>query len=69
MATDFHEPRKTNHELDKDSIKELKNRHTGAPSTVVDQDQDEAETDDSLDLPGTALSGERPECPGASRSG
>lgn len=55
MATDYDAPRKTDDELNEDSIEELKARRaTTAASTV---DVDETEQAEGFELPGADLSG------------
>ena len=56
MATDYDAPRKTEDELNEDSIEELKARRADKSSGIVDVD--EAEAAESLELPGADLSGE-----------
>ena len=56
MATDYDAPRKTEEELNEDSIEELKARRLDKSSGVVDVD--EAELAESLELPGADLSNE-----------
>ncbi|GAB2890062.1 DUF4193 domain-containing protein [Neomicrococcus lactis] len=56
MATDYDAPRKTDEDLNEDSIEELKGRRSDKQSAVVDED--EAETADSYELPGADLSNE-----------
>jgi hypothetical protein len=56
MATDYDSPRKTDDELDQDSIEELKSRRVDKSTAVVDVD--EADLAESLELPGADLSGE-----------
>ena len=56
MATDYDAPRKTEEELNEDSIEELKTRRNDKNSGKVDED--EAEAADSYELPGADLSGE-----------
>ena len=55
MATDYDAPRKTDDDLDVDSIEELKGRR--AESSVLLADLDEGENE-SIELPGADLSGE-----------
>jgi hypothetical protein len=56
MATDYDAPRKTDDELNEDSIEELKSRRVDKSASTVDVD--EAELAESLELPGADLSGE-----------
>ena len=56
MATDYDAPRKTDDELNEDSIEELKNRNTSRQSSVVDEDETEAA--EGFELPGADLSEE-----------
>ena len=56
MATDSDAPRKTDDELNEDSIEELKSRRVDKSSGIVDVD--EAELAESLELPGADLSNE-----------
>jgi hypothetical protein len=56
MATDYDAPRKTDEELNEDSIEELKNRRVDKSSGIVDVD--ETELAESLELPGADLSNE-----------
>ena len=56
MATDYDSPRKTDDDLDQDSIEELKARRVDKSTAVVDVD--EADLAESLELPGADLSGE-----------
>ncbi|MCC9309261.1 DUF4193 domain-containing protein [Kitasatospora sp. RB6PN24] len=56
MATDYDTPRKTDDDLNEDSIEELKARRNDKSAGPVDiEDFDGAET---MDLPGADLSGE-----------
>ncbi|MGF1427487.1 DUF4193 domain-containing protein [Kitasatospora sp. LaBMicrA B282] len=57
MATDYDTPRKTDDDINEDSIEELKARRSdkAAPSTDVDYDDGSGE---SLELPGADLSNE-----------
>ena len=50
MATDYDAPRKTEEELNEDSIEELKTRRNDKNSGKVDED--EAEAAESFELPG-----------------
>ena len=56
MATDYDAPRKTEDELNEDSIEELKARRADKSSGVVDEDETEAA--EGFELPGADLSGE-----------
>ena len=56
MATDYDSPRKTDDELNEDSIEELKARRADKTAGVVDVD--ETDLNESLELPGADLSGE-----------
>jgi hypothetical protein len=56
MATDYDAPRKTDDDLNEDSIEELKSRRVDKGASTVDVD--EAELAESLELPGADLSGE-----------
>ena len=56
MATDYDAPRKTEEELNEDSIEELKTRRNDKNSGKVDED--EAEAAESSELPGADLSHE-----------
>lgn len=56
MATDYDAPRKTDEEINEDSIEELKARRMDKSSGVVDVD--ETELAESLELPGADLSNE-----------
>ena len=56
MATDYDTPRKTDDELDSESIEELKARRADLASSSVDVD--EAELAENLELPGADLSNE-----------
>ncbi len=56
MATDYDTPRKTDDELNEDSLEELKARRADASSGVVDVD--ETELAENLELPGADLSNE-----------
>ena len=56
MATDYDAPRKTDDELNEDSIEELKSRRVDKSSGIVDVD--EAELAEALELPGADLSNE-----------
>ena len=56
MATDYDAPRKTDEELNEDSIEELKTRRNDKNSGKVDED--EAESMEAFELPGADLSHE-----------
>ena len=56
MATDYDAPRKTDDELNEDSIEELKSRRVDKSSSSVDVD--ETEQAEGFELPGADLSGE-----------
>ena len=56
MATDYDAPRKTDDELNEDSLEELKARR--ADKTAAAVDVDEAELAESIELPGADLSNE-----------
>ncbi len=56
MATDYDAPRKTDEDMEADSLEELKARRVDKSSAVVDVD--EAELAESLELPGADLSDE-----------
>jgi hypothetical protein len=56
MATDYDAPRKTEEDLNEDSIEELKARRTDKPTAVVDED--ESDLAEGYELPGADLSGE-----------
>ena len=56
MATDYDAPRKTDDELNEESLEELKARRSDKSSGVVDED--EAEAAEGFELPGADLSGE-----------
>jgi len=56
MATDYDAPRKTEEELNEDSLEELKARRLDKNSGKVDED--EAEAAEAFELPGADLSGE-----------
>ena len=55
MATDYDTPRKTDDDLNEDSIEELKSRRTDKATGLVDMDEGDNE---SLELPGADLSNE-----------
>ena len=56
MATDYDAPRKTDEEINEDSIEELKARRLDKNSGKVDEDETEAA--ESFELPGADLSHE-----------
>jgi hypothetical protein len=56
MATDYDAPRKTDEDVEQDSIQELQGRHSDKSSGVVDEDETEAA--EGFELPGADLSGE-----------
>ena len=56
MATDYDTPRKTDDDINEDSIEELKARRVDKSASSVDVD--EAELAESLELPGADLSNE-----------
>ena len=56
MATDYDAPRKTDDEINEDSIEELKARRNDKSSGSVDVD--ETEQAEGFELPGADLSGE-----------
>ena len=56
MATDYDAPRKTDDDLNEDSLEELKARRTDKTSSAVDEDETEAA--EGFELPGADLSGE-----------
>ncbi|HKU35973.1 DUF4193 domain-containing protein [Paenarthrobacter sp. NPDC058040] len=56
MATDYDAPRKTEEDVNEDSIEELKTRQSGKQSSAVDVD--ETDLADGFELPGADLSGE-----------
>ncbi|AWZ07998.1 MULTISPECIES: DUF4193 domain-containing protein [Streptomyces] len=56
MATDYDTPRKTDDDVDNDSIEELKARRNEKSSSNVDLD--EIDNAEGLDLPGADLSNE-----------
>jgi hypothetical protein len=56
MATDYDAPRKTDDELNEDSIEELKARRNETGSSAVDEDETEAA--EGFELPGADLSNE-----------
>jgi Domain of unknown function (DUF4193) len=56
MATDYDSPRKTDDELNEDSLQELQARRMDKSSTAIDLDPDDVA--ESLELPGADLSNE-----------
>ena len=56
MATDYDAPRKSDDEAREDSLEELKSRRNDKNSVQVDED--EAEVDETFELPGADLSHE-----------
>ena len=56
MATDYDAPRKTDEDVEQDSIQELQTRRADTSSGAVDQDETEAA--EGFVLPGADLSGE-----------
>ena len=56
MATDYDTPRKTDDDLNEDSIEELKSRRNDKSASAVDVD--EVELAENLELPGADLSDE-----------
>jgi hypothetical protein len=56
MATDYDTPRKTDDELNEDSLEELKARRADLAAATVDVD--ETELAENLELPGADLSNE-----------
>lgn len=56
MATDYDAPRKTDDELNEDSLEELKARRAEKTSGAVEED--ETEVAEGFELPGADLSGE-----------
>ena len=56
MATDYDAPRKTDEEMNEDSLEELKTRRNDKNSGKVDED--EVEAAESFELPGADLSHE-----------
>ena len=55
MATDYDAPRKTDEELNEESLEELKSQSATKASSI---DIDEADLNESLELPGADLSDE-----------
>ena len=56
MATDYDAPRKTDEELNEESLEDLKSQHAAKTATSVDVD--EADLNENLELPGADLSDE-----------
>lgn len=56
MATDYDAPRKTDEELNEESLEDLKAQHASKTSSSVDVD--EADLNEALELPGADLSDE-----------
>ena len=56
MATDYDAPRKTDEDVEQDSIQELQARRSDKSSGVVDEDETEAA--EGFELPGADLSNE-----------
>ena len=56
MATDYDAPRKTDEELNEESLEDLKSQH--AAKTATSLDVDEADLNENLELPGADLSDE-----------
>jgi hypothetical protein len=56
MATDYDAPRKTDEDVEQDSLQELQVRRADKVSAVVEQDETEAA--EGFELPGADLSGE-----------
>jgi len=56
MATDYDAPRKTDEELNEESLEDLKAQHAAKSGSSVDVD--EADHNESLELPGADLSEE-----------
>ena len=67
MATDYDAPRKTEEDLNEDSIEELKSRRTDKPSAVVDED--ETDLGRRLRTPGRGSVRRGAASPGAARPG
>ncbi len=57
MATDYDAPRKSDEELNEESLEDLKAQHA-AKSTSSSVDVDEADLNEALELPGADLSDE-----------
>jgi len=56
MTTDYDAPRKTDEDVESESIQELQSRRSDAASSAVDED--EAQAAEDYELPGADLSGE-----------
>lgn len=56
MATDYDAPRKTEEDLNEDSLEDLKTRRSDKPTAVVDEDESDLAA--GYELPGADLSGE-----------
>ncbi|TAP42684.1 DUF4193 domain-containing protein [Arthrobacter sp. S39] len=56
MATDYDAPRKSEEDLNEDSIEELKTRRSDKPTAVVEEDESDLAA--GYELPGADLSGE-----------
>jgi hypothetical protein len=56
MATDYDAPRKSEEDLNEDSLEELKTRRSDKPAAVVEEDESELAA--GYELPGADLSGE-----------
>lgn len=56
MATDYDAPRKTDEDINEDSIEELKSRRVDKSSAIVDDD--EGDSAEGFELPGADLSSE-----------
>ena len=56
MASDYDAPRKSEEDLNEDSLEELKTRRSDKPTAVVEEDESELAA--GYELPGADLSGE-----------
>ncbi len=56
MATDYDAPRKSEEDLNEDSLEELKSRRSDKPTAVVEEDESDLAA--GYELPGADLSGE-----------
>jgi hypothetical protein len=56
MATDYDAPRKSEEDLNEDSLEELKTRRSDKPTAVVEEDESDLAA--GYELPGADLSGE-----------
>ncbi len=56
MATDYDAPRKSEEDLNEDSLEELKSRRSDKPTAVVEEDESDLAA--GFELPGADLSGE-----------